>query len=197
MDPQHEESSQTGFDAAGLDFPALYEKHKDAMYGTARRLLRGDDQHRAEDIVQEAVFSVWRNPPKDVRSWEALFVQAVKRKVYDLWKSSAHEHERLVFEEARPLDNELGGDDLGLDPAEVVEETFDRAADIAHVREALSQLTKTDSQAAHVYWQVKGLGRTSGEVAAEMGISDSRVRQLVMRARGQLISILNASGGGL
>lgn len=197
MDPDPEPASTADVFGDGLDFPALYEKHKDAMYGTARRLLRGDDQHRAEDVVQEAVFSVWRNPPDTVRSWEALFVQAVKRKVYDLWKSAAHERERLVLEDARPLDEELGGADMGLDPAEVVEETFDRATDIARVRSAHAQVTKSDPHAAHVYWQVKALGRSSAEVAAEMGVSDSRVRQLAMRARTQLMDILNASGGGL
>jgi RNA polymerase sigma factor (sigma-70 family) len=197
MDPHDEAVPQPGVGDDGLDFPALYEKHKDAMYGMARKMLRGDDQHRAEDVVQDAVFSVWRNPPETVQNWQALFVQAVKWKIYDLWKSAAHKHERLVLEEASLLDRELGGDDLDLDPGLVVEETLERAAVIKRIRGALAELSRTDSEAAHVYWQVKGVGRTSGEVAEEMGVSASRVRQHVKRAREKLIEILSASGGGL
>lgn len=196
MDRRNEAEPEPGVVGEGPDIPALYEKHKDAMYGVVRKMLRGDDQHRAEDIVQDAVFSVWRNPPSSVGSWEAIFVQAVKRKTYDMWKSSAHTHERLVFEDARPLDEELGGDDLGLDPGSVVAENFDRATTVAKVREALAELARTDPEAAHVYWQVKGLGYTSGEVADEMKVSDSRVRQHVMRARKRLMEILTAIGGG-
>lgn len=197
MDPHHEAAPVSGAAGVAPDIAALYQQHKDAMYGVARKMLRRDDQHRAEDVVQEAVLSVWRNPPEDVASWEALFVQAVKRKIYDLWKSAAHEHERLVFADAQPLEDELGGDDLGLDAGVVVEETHERAETVARVRGAIAELARTEPTAAYVYLQVKGLERTSSDVAAELGVSDSRVRQHVMKARKALIMILDTSGGGL
>lgn len=197
MDRHREAVPQSGAVGAGPDIAALYEKHREAMYRVARSMLRGDDEHHAEDIVQEAVLSVLRNPPTNVESWEALFVQVVKRKVYDLWKSSVHRKERLVFDDAVPLEDELGGDDLGIDPAVVVEEIREREAAVTHVRRALAELERTDPEAAHSYRQVKELGRTSGEVAVGMGVSDSRVRQHVMRARKRLREILSASGGEL
>lgn len=193
----HEAAPWSDADGVRPDIGALYEKHKDATYGVARKMLRRDDQHRAEDVVQEAVLSVVRNPPKNVTSWEGLFVQAVKRKIYDLWKSAAREHERLVLGDATPLEDELGGDGLGLDAGVVVEETHQRAATVARIREAMTELARTEPQAAYVFGQVKGLERTSSEVAAELGVSDSRVRQHVMKARKALIRILDASGGGL
>lgn len=196
MDQRREVVPESGAVGVGPDIPALYEKHKDAMYRVARSMLRGDD-HRAEDVVQEAVISVWRNPPHNVESWEAIFVQAVKRKVYDLWKSSVNKHEILVLGDASPLDGELGGDDLGLDPAVVIEETREREARVRLARGALAELARTDPEGAHAYLQVKGLERTSQEVAAEMGVSDSRVRQYVMRARKKMVAILSTSGGGL
>jgi RNA polymerase sigma-70 factor (ECF subfamily) len=188
---------ESGVVYTGPDIPALYGKHKDAMYRVARSMLRGDADHRAEDVVQEAVISLWRQPPKDVENWEAVFVQAVKRKVYDLWKSSVNRHEILVLDDAIPLDRELGGDDLGLDPAVVIEETREREALVSLVRGALAELARTDPESAHAYRQVKELERTSREVAAEMGVSDSRVRQHVMRARKKLMEILSTSGGVL
>lgn len=197
MDPHHEAAPGSDADGVRPVIAALYEKHKDAMYGVARKMLRRDDQHRAEDVVQEAVLSVFRYPPKNVTSWEGLFVQAVKRKIYDLWKSAAREHERLVLGDATPLEDELGGDDLGLDAGVVVEETHERAATVARIRDAMAELARTEPQAAYVFGQVKGLERTSSEVAAELGVSDSRVRQHVMKARKALIRILDASGGGL
>jgi len=197
MDRHREAVPQSGAVGAGPDIAALYEKHRDAMYRVARSMLRGDDEHHAEDVVQEAVLSVLRNPPMNVESWEALFVQAVKRKVYDLWKSSVHRHERLVFDDAVPFEDELGGDDLGIDPAVVIEEIREREAAVAHVRRALAELERTDPEAAHSYRQVKELGRTSRDVAVAMGVSDSRVRQHVMRARKKLRETLSASGGGL
>ena len=134
MDPHHEAAPGSDADGVGPDIAALYEQHKDAMYGVARKMLRRDDQHRAEDVVQEAVLSVWRKPARGCLEWEGLFVQAVKWKIYDLWKSAAHEHERLVLGDAMPLEDELGGDDLGLDAGVVVEETHERAETVARVR---------------------------------------------------------------
>ena len=61
----------------------------------------------------------------------------------------------------------------------------------------MAELARTEPRAAYVYRQVKGFERTSGDLAAELGVSDSRVRQHVMRARKALIKILDASGGGL
>jgi RNA polymerase sigma factor (sigma-70 family) len=197
MDRHREAVAKSGVVGAGPDIPALYEKHKGAMYRVARSMLREHDEQRAEEAVQEAVISLWRNPPEDVESWEAVFVQAVKWRVYDMLKSSVRKHELLVLEDAKPLEGELGPDDLDLDPAVVVEELHERAATAVRVRGALAELARTDPEAARVYRQVKELERSSAAVAAEMGVSDSRVRQHVMRARKKLREILGTSGGGL
>jgi hypothetical protein len=80
--------------------------------------------------------------PTNIRNWEAFLVHAVKMKIYDLWKSAAHKNEKLLLDDARPLEEERhGGDDLGLDPAVVVEETHERAGAVAQVRAALGSWT--------------------------------------------------------
>jgi RNA polymerase sigma-70 factor (ECF subfamily) len=198
MEPQHQAASEAGADGVSPDIGALYEEHKDAMYGVARNMLRNDNQHHAEDVVQDVAVSLLKELPTDVRNWEAFLVHAVKMKIYDLWKSAAYKHEKLLLDDIRPLEDERhGGDDLGLDPAVVVEETYERAATIAEVRAALAELDRHGPQVAYVYRQVKQLGRTSQDVADELGVSSSRVRQHVMKARTELIKILDARGGGL
>ena len=196
MDPDHEAALTPGVDSAGWDIPALYDKHKDVMYRVARSMLRGDGLQRAEDVVQDVMLSVLQRPPDGVRNWEAFFVKAVKRKIYDLWKSAAHQHERLVLDDAIPLEDELGADGLGLDVAVVVEETLEREGNLTRMRGALAELARTDPKSAYVYRQVKLHERSSRELAAEMKVSDSRIRQHVMRARTKLMEILGANGGG-
>ncbi|TWD75074.1 RNA polymerase sigma factor (sigma-70 family) [Kribbella amoyensis] len=184
-------------DADVTDIAAQYLKHKDAMFRVAHSLLRQDDRHLAEDIVQEAVLSLVRNPPSSVESWGGLFVQTVKRKIFDLWKSSARTHERLVIDDATPLEDEPDGDHQDLDPAVVVAEIDEREARAVLVRASLAELARTDPEGARILWEVKALERTSGEVATEMGVSASRVRQHIMRARKKLAEIIEARGGAL
>lgn len=197
MDRQRDAVPRAGAVSANQDIGAMYDKCKDALYRVARSMLRGDQQHQAKDVVQEAVISVLRNPPEIVVSWEGLFVQAVKWKIYDLWKSSAYRHESTTLDGVVQVDGERGDVDPGSDPAVLAEETREREAAVTRVRGAMAALAVEDPDGAHVYRQVKEVGRTSGEVAAEMGVSASRVRQHVMRARVRLMEILDASGGGL
>lgn len=178
------------------DLSALYLAHREAMYGMARSLLRADNHHHAEDVVQQVMLSLMPTPPTDVRNWEAFLVNAVRLKVYDFWKSAARRRERLTLEDARPVGDERHApEDLHPDPAVVVEESERRDATVVQVRAAMTELARRDPQAAYVFRQVKQLERTSEDVAEELGVSSSRVRQHVMKARKQLRRILDAEGG--
>lgn len=196
MEPQDHAAMRAGADGDSPDIGALYLRHRDAMYGMARSLLRGDE-HRAEDVVQAVMVSLLAHMPSGVRNWEAFLVHAVKMKVYDLWKSAAQTHEMLTFDDVRPLESErLGADDLDVDPAVLVEEEYDRAATASRVRIALAELERREPEAAYAYRQVKEVGRTSQDVAEELALSSARVRQRVMKARTELIEILGMTGGG-
>lgn len=195
MDPHDEAAAVPRVDRARLDVEAVYLQHKDAMWGMARSMLRGDED-QAADIIQAVMLAIVAKEPQGIDNWEAYLVTAVKLRIYDLWKSAAHQRELLRLEEAAPLEGErLGADDLGPDPAVVVGEHHERLATVAEVREALAELHATHPQAHDVFVQVKGAGRTSKEVAALLGVSDSRVRQHVMTARSELRKILEARGG--
>lgn len=193
-----ETSADGDGDSAGAvppDLGALYLAHRDAMYGMAYSLLRGD-HHRAEDMVQQVMLSLMPTLPRGVRNWEAFLVKAVKNKVYDLWKSAASKHEQLVLEGARPAEDQRHApDDLDVDPALVVEEAEQQDATVAQVRAVMSELERRAPRAAYVLKQVKQMERTSRDVAHELGVSDSRVRQHVIDARSELRLILDAQGG--
>jgi RNA polymerase sigma factor (sigma-70 family) len=184
--------------AAGVqpDLEAVYLEHRDAMYRVAFSMLRSDRHNRAEDVIGEVMMSLVKNPPRqDVRNWEAFLVRAVQNKIRDLWKSAAHRREQLVIDEAIPLEDERhGGDQVDDDPAADVVGSIGRHDRVQIVRDALVELKAWDDQAAHVLWQCAGLERSSQEVADELGVSSSRVRQISAKARKELIKILRAKG---
>mgnify|MGYP000017548058 FL=1 len=195
MEPRDQAASRPDVERARPDVEALYLQHKDAMWGMALSMLRGDT-NQAKDVIQEVVLALAAKRPRDVDNWEAYLVTAVKLKIRDLWKSARHRRERLRLEEITPIEGErLGADDLGLDPAVLVEEDHERSTTVTEVREALAELRVTHPDAHYVFVQVKAEGRTSQDVSAELGVSDSRVRQHVMTARSELRKILEARGG--
>ena len=137
MEPRDQAASRPDVERARPDVEALYLQHKDAMWGMALSMLRGDT-NQAKDVIQEVVLALAAKRPRDVDNWEAYLVTAVKLKIRDLWKSARHRRERLRLEEITPIEGErLGADDLGLDPAVLVEEDHERSTTVTEVREAL------------------------------------------------------------
>lgn len=196
MDPHQGASSKPSVAHAQVDIEALYLEHKDAMWGKALRMLDGD-HNRAADAVQGAIVKVIsRKAATNPDNWEAVLVKAVEWTILDWWKSAAHRREQLQIDGDAPLQGGwLGDDDLAADPADDVDRREDRLATNATVREALAELQTMLPDAHYAFLQVKGVGRTSKDVAEELGVSDSRVRQHVMRARTELVRILEARGG--
>lgn len=194
MEAQQEAASTVDAARVGPDIGALYLQHRDAMYRVAYSMLRTDAHHRAEDVISEAMVSIVKNPPRnEVRNWEAFLVRVVQNKVRDLLKLAAQRHEQLVIEDALPLEEERhGGDQVEYDPAHDVVDRIDSQQRAQIVREAMEELEARDAQAAHVLWQCTALERTSQDVADELGVSSSRVRQIALKAREELTNILTA-----
>lgn len=194
MEPQQQHASEAEASGVGPDLGALYLEHREAMYRVAYGMLRTDRHNRAEDMIGEVMMSMIKNPPRqEVRNWEAFMVRAVQNKIRDLWKSAAHRHEQLVMDEAIPLENERhSGDQIEDDHASGVVQLIARHHTVHAVRDALAELNAWDQQAAHVLWQCAGLERSSQDVADELGVSSSRVRQISAKAKKELIKILGA-----
>lgn len=195
MDPEDGAVSQPGVAPAQVDIGALYEEHKEAMWRKALRLLDGD-QNRAGDAVQGAIVKVMANPPANVRSWRALLVSAVERTIVDGWRSAEHKRTQLVLDPDVPIVGRwLGDDTLGRDWADILDEVHQEEEMHAVAREALAHLKATSADAHYAYVQVKLAGRTSKEVAPEMEVSDSRVRQHISKARSILDDFMKTRGG--
>jgi RNA polymerase sigma factor (sigma-70 family) len=193
MDPHLEVVSGADELAVSPDIGALYLKHREVMYSVAYAMLRTDRHNQAEDVIGEVMVSIVKNPPGSVGNWEAYLVRAVQNKIRDLWKSSANRHEQLVLAETTPSEGDrLGGDEVEGDPASEVVELIGRQQAVQSVREAMAELENEDPQAAYVLRQCAGLERPSQDVADELGVSSSRIRQIASKARKKLISVLEA-----
>ena len=95
------------------DWAALYQKHRDAMYGVAYEVLRGSGRvDLAGDAVQEAMVSLMKSPPRELpRSWEALLVVTAKRRALDIVGSAAMKKGVEFSEEDVPGVGPPGDDD--------------------------------------------------------------------------------------
>ncbi|WP_144662879.1 RNA polymerase sigma factor [Paenarthrobacter nicotinovorans] len=193
MDPQQDVVSEAEVSTVPQDIGAIYLEHRDVMYRVAYAMLRTDGDNQADDVIGEVMVSILNNPPGHIRNWEAYLVRAVQNKIRDLWKSAAHRREQLQLAEATPLEGDrLGGNEFEDDPASEVVEQIGRQQTVQSVRDAMAEMEIWDPQAAYVLWQCTGLERTSQQVADELGVSSSRVRQIASKARKKLTSLLEA-----
>ena len=176
-----------------LDIGAVFLKHREVMYSVAYAMLRTDQHNQAVDVIGEVMVAILKIPPDSVENWEAYLVRSVQNKIRDLWKSAAHRHEQLLLAEATPIEGDrLGGDEIEDDPASEVVELISRQQTVQSVRAAMAEMEVWDPQAAYVLWQCAGLERSSQQVADELGVSSSRIRQIASKARKKLVSLLEA-----
>lgn len=193
MDPQQDVVSATDVSTVPPDIGAVFLKHRDVMYSVAYAMLRTDQHNQAKDVIGEVMVAILRHPPDSVENWEAYLVRSVQNKIRDLWKSAAHRHEQLLLAEAAPIEGDrLGGDEVEDDPASDVVELISRQQTVQSVRAAMAEVEAWDPQAAYVLWQCSGLERSSQQVADDLGLSSSRIRQISSKARKKLISLLEA-----
>ncbi len=174
-------------DPRGPDPGALFLEHRDAMYRAAYAFAGASYASIAEDAVQEVMISIMTRYPSGVRNWRSYLVTSVVNKIRDIARSPARREQpanESDVVDVLSLERALG--DYAGDPLEEVVDAVERETIVARVRLALDELREKDSVAADVLWQVKVMGKTSVDVATEMGVSDSRVRQIVMRAKRSL-----------
>ncbi len=168
---------------ASIDWAALYQKHRDAMYGVAYQVLRGSGRvDLAADAVQEAIVSLMKSPPAEepLRSWEALLVATAKRRALDMIRSAAMVR-GVAFSE----------DYLrGAVPSEE-DETLERLEKIARARPVIARL---DAQAHTVLAQYIVLDKPRAEVAAELGVTPARVSQIATKVLAQINAAVEEGG---
>lgn len=152
------------------------------MHRVAARVLREEGlADQASDAVQDAMVSLMRSPPNNVRNWEAVMVAAAKRRALDRLRSADVRH---AGPELSDEHDHAAEDDIAKDIAE----SIDRQHSAALVWDKLAVL---DDRHRKVAWDYIALERPRAGVAADLGVTPGRVSQMAKQALRQLRDAMN------
>jgi RNA polymerase sigma factor (sigma-70 family) len=166
------------------DLSALYAEQRSSLTAQARRILRSDAD--ASEIVQEAFLKfILAAPELDSRDRALAYLRTTVNNLCLNQIRATGSRPNLVA-----IDSETSQERL----AEISAEShvgFDAnlvaAEDASIIREALSRLSN-DQRTALVMWEMEG--RTTEEIAAELGTTPANVRHVVTRARASFVRVL-------
>ena len=161
---------------------AFYTTHRSEFLSHANRVLK--DSAKAEEITQDALIKFMLAAPELESTDHALAYihRTIENLCIDLFRMEGRRPNLVVIDDATAeveASYQVSGDH------EVV---ISAAADAAIIRQALSLLSPAE-RAALVMWEVEG--RSTSEIAAELGIKESAVRHTVSRARASMRKILS------
>ena len=167
------------------DLAALYAEHRSSLVRQAARILRSEAD--AHEVVQEAFMKfILAAPELDSAERAMAYLRATVNNLSLNVIRAAGSRPNLVA-----IDSETSAERL----AEIATETYvsadeniTAAEDAAIIRQALALLSPAE-RTALVMWEMDG--RSTAEIAAELGIKESSVRHTVSRARTSLRTILS------
>jgi RNA polymerase sigma factor (sigma-70 family) len=163
-------------------FSSFYTLNRSELIAHANRIVK--DKAKAEEITQEALVKFMLAAPELSSDSHALSYlhRTIENLCIDLFR----------LENRRP--NLVALDDVSSEVESTWQVTGDHslaisaAEDAAIIRQALSLLSAAE-RAALVMWEVEG--RSTKEIAKELGIKESAVRHTVSRARASLRKVLS------
>jgi RNA polymerase sigma-70 factor (ECF subfamily) len=153
----------------------LYEQYARQAMGLALRIV--GERETAEEVVQEAFLSVWRNARRfepgrgSVRTW---LLGIVHHRAIDRLRGRPR---------TAPLPEELGPDPNAPDPWALAAQRLDRAA----IRQALEQLPAEQRQAIELAYFT---GLTQTQIAAAIGVPLGTVKGRLRLGLARLRSLL-------
>jgi RNA polymerase sigma factor (sigma-70 family) len=161
---------------------AFYTEHRSELVSHASRILK--DSARAEEVIQDALIKVMLAAPELESTDHALgyMHRTIENLCIDIFRMEGRRPNLVVLDdgsaelESTWVDNE--------DHVDVIA----AADDAAIVRQALAMLSPAE-RAALVMWEMEG--RSTKEIAAELGIKESAVRHTVSRARASLRKVMS------
>jgi RNA polymerase sigma factor (sigma-70 family) len=167
------------------DLASLYSQYRSSLVSQARRMLRSDSE--ANEVVQEAFIKfILAAPELDTKERALAYMRATINNLSLNVIRARGSRPNLVA-----LDSDTSADRL----AEIAFENYipadvsiSAAEDAAIIKLALSKLSPAE-RAALVMWEMEG--RSTSEIAAELGIKESAVRHTVSRARASLRRVLS------
>jgi len=163
-------------------FSSFYTQNRAELIAHANRIVK--DKAKAEEITQEALVKFMLAAPELASDDHGLSYlhRTIENLCIDLFRAENRRPNLVALDEATAEVEstwQVSGDhSLVMSAAE----------DAAIIRQALSLLSPAE-RAALVMWEVEG--RSTAEIAKELGIKESAVRHTVSRARASLRKVLS------
>jgi RNA polymerase sigma factor (sigma-70 family) len=161
---------------------AFYTEHRSELLAHASRVLK--DSAKAEEITQDALIKFMLAAPELESTEHALSYlhRTIENLCIDLFRMEGRRPNLVVLDDAT-AEIEASWQDNGDHSVAI-----SAAEDAAIIRQALAMLSPAE-RAALVMWEMEG--RSTEEIAAELGIKESAVRHTVSRARASLRRVLS------
>ena len=161
---------------------AFYTEHRSELLAHANRVLK--DSAKAEEITQDALIKFMLAAPELESTDHALLYlhRTIENLCIDLFRLEGRRPNLVVLDDATAEVEaawQVDGDHTSVIAA---------AEDAAIIRQALAMLSPAE-RAALVMWEMEG--RSTSEIAAELGIKETAVRHTVSRARASLRRVLS------
>lgn len=163
-------------------FGAFYTAHRAELLAHASRVLK--DSVKAEEITQEALIKFMLAAPELKSETHAISYlhRTIENLCIDTFRAEGRRPNLVVLDEVQAEVEatwQVDGDHSN---------AISAAEDAAIIRQALALLSPAE-RAALVMWEMEG--RSTSEIAAELGIKESAVRHTVSRARASLRKVLS------
>jgi RNA polymerase sigma factor (sigma-70 family) len=164
------------------DLGAFYTQHRAELHAHASRVLK--DSIKAEEVTQDSLIKFMLAAPELESDEHALSYlhRTIENLCIDLFRAEGRRPNLVVIDDAQ-AEVEAAWQSNGDHSAAI-----SAAEDAAIIRQALALLSPAE-RAALVMWEMEG--RSTEEIAAELGIKESAVRHTVSRARASLRKVLS------
>jgi RNA polymerase sigma factor (sigma-70 family) len=164
------------------DLGAFYTEHRSELLAHANRVLK--DSAKAEEVTQDALIKFMLAAPELESTEHALSYlhRTIENLCIDLFRLEGRRPNLVVLDDATAEVEatwQVDGDHSA---------SISAAEDAAIIRLALTKLSPAE-RAALVMWEIEG--RSTSEIAVELGIKESTVRHTVARARASLRRVLS------
>ncbi len=161
---------------------AFYTEHRSELLAHANRVLK--DSAKAEEITQDSLIKFMLAAPELESAEHALSYlhRTIENLCIDYFRMEGRRPNLVVIDDAQAEVEaawQVSGDHSAV---------LTQAEDAAIIRQALALLSPAE-RAALVMWEVEG--RSTEEIAAELGIKEATVRRTVSRARTSLRRVLS------
>ena len=160
---------------------AFYTENRQELLTHANRVLK--DLSKAEEVTQDALIKFMLAAPELESESHAISYlhRTIENLCIDLFRAEGRRPNLVLLDDAQAEVDatwQMNGDHSA---------AISAAEDASIIRQALSLLSPAE-RAALVMWEVEG--RSTKEIAAELGIKESTVRHTVSRARLSLRRVL-------